>query len=186
MQITQSHPARRTLRLPNHDYSHAGPYFVTICTQNKVCSLGTVQGEQVDLNPAGRVARESWYSLPERFPQLVLDEFIIMPNHLHAILAFVGEGLAPPSSALAQPETMLNESNQANRCSLPSVIGAFKSISTIRINRLLKRAGQPFWQRSYYDHIIRNGDDMKNAQRYILENPLMWSLDPEHPELRNR
>jgi REP-associated tyrosine transposase len=168
MEITRIHPTRKTLRLPNHDYSHAGPYFVTICTQNKVCSLGTVQGEHVDLSPTGKVVRESWYSLPERFPRIVLDEFIIMPNHLHAILSFVGEGLAPPSSG----------------CSLPSVIGAFKSISTIRINRLLKRANQPLWQRSYYDHIIRNGDDMKNAQRYILENPLMWSLDPEYPESR--
>jgi putative transposase len=109
-----------------------------------------------------------------------------MPNHLHVILAFVGEGLAPPSSALAQPNTTRAKNAAPGRFSLPDVIGAFKSISTIKINRLLKRAGQPFWRRSYYDHIIRNGDDMKNAQRYTSENPMKWSLDPEHPESQKR
>jgi putative transposase len=141
--------------------------------------LSTVRGEQVDLSPAGEVARGVWYALPDRFPQLVLDEFIIMPNHLHAILAFVGAGIAPPDAA-----TM--KSGHLNLYSLPAVIGAFKSISTIKINRLLSRSGLPFWQRSYYEHIIRNSGDMKNAQRYILENPLKWSLDPEHPQSRRR
>jgi putative transposase len=169
MQESSAHPTRKLLRLPNHNYSQAGPYFVTICTHNMSCSLGTVRGQQVDLSPAGEVARETWYALPERFPPIALDEFIIMPNHLHGILAFLGAGLASPGP-----------------CSLPAVIGAFKSISTIKINRLLKRCGQPFWQRNYYDHIIRNGDDMKNAQRYILENPLKWSSDLEHPESWNR
>jgi REP-associated tyrosine transposase len=175
MQVMPDHPTRKPLRLVNHDYSQAGPYFVTICTQNKSNTLGTVCGEQVDLSPAGQLAREVWYALPERFPQLVFDEFIMMPNHLHAILAFVGAGLAPPAVGNAK-------NDRANSCSLPSIIGAFKSISTIKINRLLRRRGQPFWQRSYYEHIIRNGDDMKNAQRYILENPSKWSSDPEHPK----
>jgi putative transposase len=87
---------------------------------------------------------------------------------------------------LAQPNTTRAKNTAPGRFSLPDVIGAFKSISTIKINRLLKRAGQPFWQRSYYDHIIRNDDDMKNAQRYISENPMKWSLDPEHPESQKR
>ncbi len=178
MQVTSCHPTRKPLRLPNHDYSHAGPYSVTICTQKNVCLLSTVRAEHVYLNLAGEVAHETWYALPQRFPRVVLREFIIMPNHLHAILAFVGAGLAPPDDASMK-------SNHRGLCSLPAVIGAFKSISTIKINRLLKRSGL-FWQRSYYEHIIRNGDDMKNAQRYILENPLKWSLDPEHPESRRR
>jgi putative transposase len=172
--ITSPHPTRKLLRLPDHDYSRAGPYFVTICTYHKLCRLGTVRGEQVDLSLAGEAAHKTWYALPERFPQLVLDEFIILPNHVHAILAIVGAGLAPPPV----PST---QGDHAVSCSLPSIIGAFKSISTIKINRLLKRSGLPFWQRSYYEHIIRNGDDMKNAQRYIQENPLKWSSDPERP-----
>jgi REP element-mobilizing transposase RayT len=61
------------------------------------------------------------------------------------------------------------------------VIGAFKSISTIKVNKLLGRRGVPLWQRSYYEHIVRTGEDLRKIQRYILENPFMWSLDPENP-----
>ena len=179
MQVTSARPNRKPSRLPNHDYSHAGPYFVTICTHNNSCLLSTVQGEHVHLSLAGEVARETWHALPDRFPQVALDEFVIMPNHVHGILALVGAGLAPPGAPNVK-------STFSSHCSLPAVIGAFKSISTIKINRLLKRSGQLFWQRSYYEHIIRNGEDMKNAQRYILENPLKWSLDREYLESRKR
>jgi REP element-mobilizing transposase RayT len=112
------------------------------------------------LNLAKEVAHETWHALPDRFPQVVPDDFVIMPNHVHGILALVGAGLAPPDAAAVK-------SNLSRQCSLPAVIGAFKSISTIKINRLLKRSGQLFWQRGYYEHIIRNGEDMKNAQRYF-------------------
>jgi putative transposase len=179
MQVTYTHPTRKLLRLPNHDYSQAGPYFVTICTHDMSCLLGTVRGEHVHLSLSGEIVRETWHALPERFPRVVLDEFIIMPNHLHAILAFVGAGLAPPNAAGMKSE-------RPSLCSLPAVIGALKSISTIKINRLLNRSAVPFWQRSYYEHIIRDGDDMKNTQRYILENPFRWSSDPEHLDSRNR
>jgi putative transposase len=179
MRVTSVQPNRKPLRLSHHDYSQAGPYFVTICTHKMSCLLGTVCDAHIILNPAGETAREVWYALPERFPRVVLDEFIIMPNHLHGILAFVGAGLAPPDAASMKSE-------RPSLCSLPAIIGAFKSISTIKINRLLKRSGKSFWQRNYYEHIIRNGDDMKNAQRYILENPLKWSPESEHPESRNR
>lgn len=116
------------------------------------------------LSPIGEIVRSEWITLPERFPRLVLDDFVIMPNHLHGVLAFVGHaGGASPSPTLFE------------------VIGAFKSISTIKVNRLLRRRGAPLWQRSYYEHIVRTGEDLRKIQRYILENPFMWSLDPENP-----
>jgi putative transposase len=179
MQVTEFHPTRKPLRLPNRDYSHAGPYFVTICTHNKSCFLGVVRDEHIYLTPAGQTARDVWYSLPERFSTLVFGEFIIMPNHLHCILAFVGAGLAPPIRVGAKGDGQ-------RPYSLSMVIGAFKSISAIKINRLLKRSGRPVWQRSYYDHIIRDGNDMRNAQRYILENPMRWSMDPEYSAAQKR
>ncbi len=157
-------PRRKQLRLGGYDYSFPGAYFVTICSAGKQFLFGSIIGKQVVLSPAGEVIRSEWTALPERFPRLILDEFVIMPNHLHGILAFVGEGLAPPASA-----------------SLADVIRVFKSISTININRLLRRSGAPVWQRSYYEHIIRKGEDLRKIQRYILENPLVWSLDPENP-----
>jgi putative transposase len=96
-----------------------------------------------------------------------------MPNHIHGIL-FVGAGLASP---------VLNtsaESAPAPKVSLSAIVGAFKSISTINTNRLSQSPGDLLWQRSYYEHIIRDAEDMKNVQRYILENPMRWELDPEN------
>lgn len=116
------------------------------------------------LNPIGEIVCAEWCALAERFSRLVLDEFVIMPNHLHGVLAIVGEGLAPPA-----------------RPTLFEVIGAFKSISTVKVSKLLRRRGVALWQRSYYEHIVRAGEELRKIQRYILENPLMWSLDPENP-----
>jgi putative transposase len=159
-------PHRKQLRLRGHDYAFPGAYFVTICSAGKRPVFGSISGESIVLSPAGEIVRSEWIALTERFARLVLDEFVIMPNHLHGVLAFVGEGLAPPVS-------------------LFDVIGAFKSISTIKVNKLLGRRGVPLWQRSYYEHIVRTGEDLRKIQRYILENPLMWSLDPENPNRKS-
>ena len=157
-------PQRRQLRLHGCDYAFPGVYFVTICSAGKRPVFGSIRGERIVLSPAGEIVRSEWIALVERFSRLVLDEFVIMPNHLHGVLAFVGHaGGASPSPTLFE------------------VIGTFKSISTIKVNKLLGRRGVPLWQRSYYEHIVRTGEDLRKIQGYILENPLMWSLDPENP-----
>src|SRR5271168_291460 len=176
-------PNRKTLRLKGYDYSHAGAYFVTICTANKKPLLGSIVDGHVTLSPAGEIVRAVWNALPSRFPRLLLDEFVIMPNHFHAVLAFVGEGLAPPAATIAKlaPPGSAPLAEKSANCSIPDVIGAFKSISTIQVNRHLRTKGSALWQRSYHDHIVRTGEDMGNIQRYIFENPLLWSSDPENP-----
>jgi putative transposase len=172
MRLTQMPPRRKRLRLPTRDYSQAGSYFMTICTHEKKCVLGSVGSARVQLSRIGEIVRATWNALPERFPRVVLDELVIMPNHLHAILILVG-GV----NMSKMPAT-----GRAAHASLADVIGAFKSISTIHVNRLLNSKGSPLWQRSYFEHVIRNGEDLKNIQRYILENPLRWSLDEENPD----
>ena len=161
-------PHRKQLRLRGYDYAFPGAYFVTICSAGKRPVFGSISGESIVLSPEGEIVRSEWIALPERFSRLVLDEFVIMPNHLHGVLAFVGPaGGASPSPTLFE------------------VIGAFKSISTIRVNRLLRRRGVPLWQRGYYERVVRTGEDLRKIQRYILENPLMWSLDPENPNRKS-
>jgi len=161
-------PHRKRLRLRGCDYAFPGVYFVTICSAGRSPIFGSINGKNIVLSAAGAIVRAEWRALPERFSRLVLDEFVIMPNHLHGVLAFVGDaGGASPSPTLSE------------------VIGAFKSISTIKVNRLLRRHGAPLWQRSYYEHIVRAGDDLGKIQRYISENPLMWSLDPENPHRKS-
>jgi putative transposase len=187
MDSAQELPRRKPIRLQGYDYSQSGSYFVTICVHGKRCLLISVAGKFVELTPAGEIVRAVWTSLPERFPRLVLDEYIIMPNHFHSILAFVGEGPAPPGvnackvsnakATIAPPPAFPRVRNH----SLAEVIGAFKSISTIKVNRLQHQKGIPLWQRSYYEHIIRKGEDLRKIQQYIMENPLNWALDKENP-----
>jgi putative transposase len=170
-------PRRKSMRLVNCDYSRIGPYFVTICTQGMRYTLGSIESGNVRLATAGHIVQQEWLALPSRFPGLVLDEFVIMPNHMHALLAFVGAGLAPPG--VATRATPASEWNQ--RPTLPSVLCAFKSISTRIANQDAGTPGRNVWQRGYYEHIVRNSQDMKNVQRYILENPSRWAFDTENP-----
>jgi putative transposase len=168
---------RKALRLADHDYAAPGPYFVTICTQKKECVLASVEGGRVRLTPTGRVAQGAWLALPSRYPSLVLHEFVTMPNHIHGLLAFVGAGLAPPGVSTSAESA----ARHCGRPTLPDIICAFKSISTRSVNELLRAGGKLLWQRGYYEHIVRDAEDMKNVQRYILENPWKWKLDSEYP-----
>jgi len=95
---------------------------------------------------------------------------------------------APTGGASPSPTTTNAATKPGTASPSPTlfdVIGAFKSISTIKVNKLLGRRGVPLWQRSYYEHIVRTGEDLRKIQRYILENPLMWSLDPENPNCKS-
>jgi REP element-mobilizing transposase RayT len=199
-------PHRKQLRLRGYDYAFPGVYFVTICSVRKLAVFGSVSGEKIVLSPAGEIVRSEWVALAERFAGLALDEFVIMPNHLHGVLGFVGQaggasrgptGGASPSPTTTNTTTKpglasFDPKGGASRAggaspspTLFDVIGAFKSISTIKVNRLLRRRGVPLWQRSYYEHIVRTGEDLRKIQRYILENPFMWSLDPENPNRKS-
>ena len=145
---------RRSIRLPGYDYTTAGYYFVTICTSHREVILD---------RPAIRAAIEAaWHSLAERFPGTILDEFIVMPNHVHGVLAL------PP--------------HDDRRVGLGNVIRAFKSISAIAANRLLGRSRRPFWQRNYFERIIRSDRELLATREYIRNNPLNWTDDPENPE----
>ena len=131
---------RRSIRLSGYDYSQPGAYFVTICTYNRELSL---EAEQVK-----ETVRSAWDSLPARFPHVMLDEFAIMPNHIHGIIilaptagAPLGRGAASRGAASSAP-------------TLGRVVRAFKSLSAIEANKIMNRSERPFWQRNYYEHII--------------------------------
>ena len=167
---------RKSIRLRGYDHSLAGPYFVTIGSHNKRCLLGSLAGKHVEPSLQGKLVQTVWNSLPERFPRLVLDEYVVMPNPLHALLGFVGAGLALPAVSVGtdandRAGSIPGEAVAAPRSySLADVVGVFKSISTIQVNRLLKRKGTRLWQRNYYEHIVRTGEDLRKIQPYILEN----------------
>jgi len=179
---------RRTIRLRGHNYSGGGAYFITICVQDKQCMLGRVVDSRMTLSECGEVVQHVWETLPERFPILVPDAFQLMPNHLHAILVIPGTGLEP-SLALATGTTVIQPSPQAvgteSRTRTPSmgqVVGAFKSISTIAVNRLEARAGRRLLQENFFEHIIRSVDELEKIRDYIRQNPARWYEDPENPD----
>lgn len=192
--------------LRGHNYAAPGGYFMTLCTQGKRCVFGRIESGKMQLNPAGRAVHQAWLGLPERFPSLYLDAFVVMPNHMHGVLVFIGEGLAPPADVAARtpvdavsidfaqssifaPAMVVGDPAEGGASPAPTgcpfalgdVVRAFKSLSTVAVNRVLRRRGVQLWQRNYYEHIVRNGDDLDNIRRYVFDNPLRWALDPENP-----
>ena len=181
-------PRRRHLRLLGFDYSGESAYSVTICTRERECLFGAVVDGKMRLNDVGRVVQTIWGGLLERFPTIESDAFVVMPKHVHGIL-LVGAALAPPKrckvgAGLALPVGGATSSAPTRSASttLGTVVRAFKSICAIGVNRLLSRSGQPLWQRSYYEHIIRDEESLNRIREYIGTNPLRWQLDRENPE----
>jgi len=177
---------RRSIRLKGYDYSQAGAYFITLCTQDRACLFGKVVNGEMRLNDAGRMVLAEWNRLPERFPHLVLDAFVVMPNHVHGILVITD----PAPTAGATLGATVGATVGATLVVAPTaptvgnIIGAFKSRVTVEYIRGVKTSGWPpfrgrLWQRNYYEHIIRNERALNAIRQYIMENPRRWHRDRE-------
>jgi putative transposase len=187
---------RRSMRLLGFNYTRPGAYFVTICTQMSARLFGRIVKGRVKLSLPGRLASECWLAIPEHFPGVRLDAFIVMPDHIHGIIVI---GARPASNALdAAPDDvgvrpddvgvrsddvgarhavpLQNRDYRATRAfgrpvarSLPTIIGAFKSAVTRRVNAGGGRIR--VWQRNYFEHIVRNRADLRRIRWYIATNP---------------
>ncbi|MDB9436973.1 transposase [Dolichospermum lemmermannii CS-548] len=188
---------RRSIRLKVYDYTQQGAYFVTICTHQRNCLFGEIVDGEIKLNTNGEIARDSWLSIPRHFKNVELDEFVIMPNHLHGIIIIessevAGEALANQdfsqqqnlSSQCFAPTVYTGETVKINGTkpqSLAAITQNYKSVSTRQINRMNKAKGNVIWQRNYYEHIIRNEEALNNIREYIVNNPINWVKDQENP-----
>jgi putative transposase len=155
---------RHSIRLRGYDYSQPGMYYVTICTQDKKHLFGEVVEGEMKLNGYAEIIAACWRWLQKSRLDVQLDEWVLMPNHLHGILRIV-ERRGGSRTAPTKP--------------LGRLIGAFKTVSAIRINEIRNTPGAPVWQRNYYEHIIRNEDELNKIRKYIRTNPLRWATDPE-------
>ena len=160
---------RKTNRLERYDYSQGGCYFVTICVKERQSLFGEIIQDGMVLNQTGVIVNSRWQWLSERYEYVELDEYVIMPNHFHGILIIQtrkDRSRPVPTDALKIK-------------SLSELIGAFKTTSSKRI----RENGFAYfqWQRSFYDHVIRNDDDLNRIREYIQNNPLKWSLDEYNP-----
>ena len=162
-----------SIRLPWWDYSQAGWYFVTMCTQDRRCVLGEIVEGEVVLSSAGLVVEEEWRRTAMIRDHVNLDEFVIMPNHLHGILVFTG-------AAEKTSHRDVSTKSRLKPHSLGAIIGQFKSVCTKRI----RGAGfsQFGWQSRFYEHIIRDEQSVENIRQYIVDNPAKWELDTDNPK----
>ncbi|MBU4252305.1 MAG: transposase [Candidatus Omnitrophica bacterium] len=171
---------RRSIRLVGYDYSRAGYYFVTVCVNERRNLFGDIDGGEMTLNDVGIMVENNWNKLKQRFQFVDLDEFIVMPNHLHGVIVIVGAPLVGAQNG----DVIADDDGATTRVAptLGDIIGAFKSITTNEYIRNVKNENwlpfdEYFWQRNYYEHVIRNDNDLNRIREYIVNNPVQWKED---------
>ena len=157
---------RRSIRLPGYDYRAHGAYFITLVSVDRDCLFGSIVDGAVTLSPFGNVVDETWQWMSRQYPYLDLGEWVVMPNHFHAIL-WINELTATAGKLKIKP--------------LGSLVGAFKTVTTKQINTLRGSSTHTIWQRNYYEHIIRDDHAFEIIRNYIMTNPEQWEKDPENP-----
>lgn len=172
---------RRSIRLKDYDYSQAGAYFVTICTHNRECLFGQITKGDMQLNDMGNIAQQCWNNIPLHFPNAAIDQFIVMPNHIHGIVIFnVGAKNVSPIQNNGNSDRAKNVSPLRHGTSMKigSVIRGFK----IGVTKWARDHGVCYslWQRNYYEHIIRNEAELNKIREYIINNPLNWESDENY------
>lgn len=171
---------RRSIRLQGYDYARNGAYFVTVCAQGRECLFGEIVDGEMYLNDAGRMVAKWWMELPERFPDVVLDEYVVMPNHFHGILVFVGAALR------GRPDAETEGHPHRGAPTLGDVVDWFKTMTTNAYIRGVKMSDWPpfagrLWQRNYYERVIRDEKELDAVREYIANNPKRWESDSENP-----
>ena len=160
---------RKSIRLKEYDYSADGYYFVTISTANGVTYFGNVKNGEMVLNEYGNIVNTQWVQLPQHYWNTKLDEYVIMPDHIHGIIII-------DNNRAGYKPAPTHQHNVKKPYSLHEIIRGFKTFTSKNINTLnttiLFR-----WQRSFYDRIIRNENELHKIRTYILKNPLNWEIE---------
>lgn len=161
--------SRRSIRLLNYKYSSPGAYFITICTQEHQCLFGNIINDTMVLNDAGRMVQQWYRELERKFPSIICDYFICMPNHIHLTL-------------------FLEKACGSVPTNLSSVVQWFKTMTTNDYIRRVKSSGwtrfnKRLWQRNYWERVVRNENELKKFRDYIQTNPIRWHLDKLNPEV---
>ena len=165
---------RRSIRLKKYDYSQCGAYFINICTKNRECYFEKYPGLK-------NIVKTQWENIQCQYSHIGLDEYVIMPDHFHGII-FVGAGLAPAQNNVSCDQSFGAIARIAT--TVGEIVGSFKSRCVVEwlkyiykneINELGK-----FWQRNYYEHIVRNENELNRIREYIINNPIKWKLDSQN------
>ena len=188
MNESDKYPRRKnTLRLKGYDYSQEGAYFITICADNRELIFEDKRFKEI--------VERCWMDTTRIRPNIELDEFVVMPNHIHGIIIIKYKRQRPVGAYCNTPPGKPGRANinsplrgkhldkfKSPSQTIGSIIRGFKSSSTKKINILRETPGMPVWQRNYHDHVIRDEKDLYSKRKYIRENPLKWELDEENPD----
>ena len=180
-------PRRKSPRLPGYDYGTTGTYFITICVEGRQNLLGHIAEEVLVPTIAGLMVESWWGNITRRYPNIELGPYVIMPNHLHGILVVES---AATASSVGEARCGLHSQGYDETIGIPvsltDVVGWFKSMTTTDYIRGVTDFGWPpftkrLWQRSFYDHIIRNEPDLSRIVNYIEDNSRRWAEDQFNP-----
>ena len=150
---------------------------MTICAQGRECLFGDVVDGEMRLNDAGIMVCDAWHKIPKHFLHTDIDEFVVMPNHIHGIIMIVGaQFIAPIRKTVAENQGVINHAPTVGE-----IVRAFKARCTHAINRIHNTLGYAVWQRNYYEHVIRDGKEMDRIRGYIIDNPAKWNDDEDNP-----
>jgi len=170
-------PQRRSIRLDGYDYTQAGAYFVTICVRDPFRLLGAVVDDEMTLNQYGDIVNEEWAYTALVRAEIALDAYVVMPNHIHGIVVVTDDGHKRAHAAsYARPL-------RSPSYTVGSLVRGFKAAVTTRINTLCGTPGVPFWQRNYYEHVVRGDADLERIRAYIAHNPARWAEDTYNHDL---
>ncbi len=162
--------------MKGYDYSWPGAYFITICTYHRESIFGDVVNDKMILSEYGYDVGYVWYDLPNHNFNIELDRFVVMPNHIHGIIMIkdmnVGIGSEPVPTK--------------KQHGLPEIIRQLKTFSAKRINKKRNTIGWFVWQRNYYEHIVRNENELNQIREYVINNPFKWGMDRNNPQNVNK
>jgi putative transposase len=178
-------PERKQNRLTGYDYSCEGLYFVTSCVQDKACVFGHVAAGEMQLNVYGKLAEKQWHWLEEQYPYIALHAFVVMPNHVHAIIEIDQARVGTGRDLSAHTQEIPSQSSDLSATSRSLPLRKIKSISELMgvykttTSKLIRQTGLLgfTWQRSFHDHIIRHETALRQIENYIYNNPSLWQED---------
>ena len=163
--------------MKDFDYSSQGWYFLTICTYKKELFLGIVDNSSITLSEAGKLVKNYWEEIPKHFPAVSLDEFVIMPNHLHGILRIENNS---KDVGVQYIEPLKKQQSHKYQQTIPQSIGSIIRVFKAAVTRQCRKNDLDFaWQRSYYEQIIRSEKQLNAIRGYIISNPQNWERDTE-------
>jgi putative transposase len=172
-------PKRRSIRLPEFDYTQNGVYFITNCSHNRAHIFGEIINGEMNLNHIGMIAQQCLLEIPDHFGNSELIASVVMPNHVHILIGILNDEESGTTCRAPTENKSATFSKPISK-SISTIIGSYKAAVTKIINREFGKDQTTIWQRGYYEHIIRNEDDLKLTYEYIILNPMNWKKDSEY------